>query len=226
MLFPIERLFELCTEQPFSEEKIKNYISETKMSREDITRTALKLCDYGHFSYAYYLYENEKEPSPEDLITFNWEALFNILIENGLDANLVICDDGINYKNVLQEVQYFDDGDLGARVLRNLLNNGGKPDIQIDGSVLFEEVDSELMLDILMSLYPHKWQLDNAWRFWLVMAGFGGTINGQCPIEMCNGFEPEDFREFERFDYNIKWSEEDFEMQIFDKETKTVAGIA
>ena len=33
-------------------------------------------------------------------------------------------------------------------------------------------------------------------------------------------------KEFEKFDYNIKWLEKDFEMQIFDKETKTVVAIA
>ncbi len=227
MVSHIEKLFELCKEQPFSEDIIRKYIINNQMNSEDVTRTALKLCDYGFCSYSDYLYENEKEPLPGDLITYNWETLFNLLVENGLDANLVICDDGINYENVMQEIKYFDDSDLGARILRNLLNNGGNPNITIDNCNLFEEIDSDLMLDILMDLYHHKWQLDKAWRFWLVMVGFGGTINnGQCPVEMCAGFEPDIFKEFEKFDYNIKWLKDDFEMQIFDKETKTVVGIA
>ncbi len=227
MLSHIDRLFELCKEQPFSEEKITKYILDNKMSSEEVTRSALKLCNYGFCSYSDYLYEKEKEPMPEDLITFNWETLFNILIKNGLDANLVICDDGMNYENILQEIKYFDDGNLGAKILRNTLNHNGNPNIVIDNQNLFEEIDSDLMLDISMGLYHHKWQLDNAWRFWLVMVGFGGTINNvQCPVEMRDGFQVEIFKEFEKFDYNIKWFEKDFEMQIFDKETKTVVAIA
>ena len=223
----IESLFELCKEKPFCEDKIKKYILDNQMNSEAVTRTALKLCDYGFCSYSDYLYENEEEPLPENLRTYNWENLFNILIENGLDANLVICDDNINSKNVLQKIKYFDDGDLGARILRNILNNGGNPNIIIDNMNLFEEIDSDLMLDILMDLYHHKWQLDKAWKFWLVMVGFGGTINnGLCPVEMCDGFQPEIFKNFEKYDYTIKWLEKDFEMQIFNKETKKIVGIA
>ena len=174
-----EKLFELCAEKPFDEEKIRKYISDNKMNSEEITRTALKLCDHGFCSYSVYLYEHEKEPLPEELETYNWEALFNILIESGLDANLVICDDGINYENILQSLQYLDDGDLSARILRNILKNNGNPNILIDGLSLFANTDSDLMFDIQMGLYHHKWQLDNAWRYWLVMVGFGGTINNQ-----------------------------------------------
>ena len=68
---------------------------------------------------------------------------------------------------------------------------------------------------------------DNAWRYRLVMVGFGGTINnGQNPVEMCNGLKPDIFKEFEKYDYRIKRSEEDFEMEIFDKETKITVATA
>ena len=220
-------LFELCTEQPFDEGKIRKYISENKMSSEEVTRTALKLCDHGFCSYSDYLYEHEKEPLPEELETYNWEALFDILIECGLDANLVICDDGINYENLLQSLQFLEHGDLSARILRNVLKNNGNPNILIDDLGLFADIDSNLMIDIQLSLHHHKWQLDNAWRYWLVMVGFGGTINnGQSPVEMCNGLQPDIFKEFEKYDYRIKRSEEDFEMEIFDKETKITVATA
>lgn len=222
-----EKLFELCAEQPFDKEKIKIFISDNKMNCEEVTRTALKLCDHGFCSYSDYLYEYEKEPLPEELETYNWESLFDILIDSGLDANLVICDDGINHENILQSLQYLDNGDLSARILRNILNNNGNPNILIDGSSLFSDIDSDLMIDIRMSLYHHKWQLDNAWRYWLVMVGFGGIkTDGPCPVEMCNGLQADIFKEFEKYDYRIKRSEEDFEMEIFDKETNMVVAIA
>ena len=76
----IEHLFELCKEQPFNIEKIKNYIIDNKMNSEQVTRVAIKLCNYGVCSYSEYLYQNEKEPLPGDLITYNWEELFDVLV--------------------------------------------------------------------------------------------------------------------------------------------------
>ena len=166
-----EKLYELCVEQPFDKEKITGFIKYNKPDSEQITRTALKLCEVGSCSYSDYLYTHEKEPLPEELITYKWEELFDVLIEAGLDADLIICDDGRSYENVLQELQFFDDGDLGAKIVRNILNKAGNPNIIIDCESLFEDIDGKLMLDIQLGCYYHKWQLDNAWRFWLVMVG-------------------------------------------------------
>ena len=219
----IDGLYELCKEQPFDTEKIKLYIESNNMNSEAVTRAALKLCDHGMFSYSDYIYMNEKEPQPEELSTYNWELLFDVLIDNGLDANLVTCDDGINYENVLQSVLYFDDGDLSARLLRNILSKGGTPNIVIDNTPFFVEVDADFILDIDMGLYPHKWQVDNAFRSWLVLVGFGGIIkDGKLPVKMREGYAPQIFKEFEKFDYRITRTEKDFELEIIEKETGTV----
>ena len=223
MIDCIDGLLELCKEQPFAIEKIQCFITSNNMNSEEVTRAALKLCDYGMFSYSDYLYEYEKEPQPSDLRTYNWEQLFNILIDNGLDASLVICDDGRNFQNILQSVGYFDDCDLGARVLRNILSKGFSPNIVIDNMSFFEEVDANLIMDIDMGLYPHKWQLDNAVRFWLVLVGFGGVIKGdKVPVDMCENYSPQIFREFEKFDYNIIYADNDFELRIIEKETNNL----
>ena len=39
---------------------------------------------------------------------------------------------------------------------------------------------------------------------------------------MRDGYQAEVFREFERFDYRITYSEKEFDMEIFEKETGTV----
>lgn len=219
----IDGLFELCKEQPFDTEKIQGFIASNNMNSEEVTRAALKLCDYGMFSYSDYLYEYEKEPQPNDLRTYNWELLFNILIDNGLDANLVICDDGRNFENILQSVKYFDDADLAARVLRNILSKGFSPNIVIDDIPFFEDVDDNFIMDIDMGLYPHKWQVDNAFRFWLVLIGYGGVIKGdKIPVDMCENYSPQIFREFEKFDYNIIYANNDFELKIIEKETNNL----
>ena len=219
----IDGFYELCIEQPFNAEKINTYIHNNKMTAEDITCTAIKVCDYGMFSYGEYLCENNKEPMPQDLVTYNWEALFNVFIENGLEANLVICDNGIDYENILQSLRHLDDGDLNARILRNVLSKSGTPNFNIDNISFFEEIDSNFMTDIQMGLYPHKWQLDNAFRFWLVLIGFGGVIkNGERPINMRDNNSPGIFKEFEKFDYHIISKDNDFELQIINKQSGAI----
>ena len=219
----IEALVELCKEQPFNAEKIQNYISRNGMGGEAVTRAALALCEHGMFAFGDYLSMHGRQPSPQELVTYNWEALFNVLLENGLDADLVICDDGHNHENILQSIQFLDDGDLNARIARNILLHQGTPNIVIAGGSLFQEVDGSLMIDIEMGLYPQKWKLDNAVRFWLVLVGFGGLIiDGRSPVKMRDGYQAEVFREFERFDYRITYSEKEFDMEIFEKETGTV----
>lgn len=226
MVNKIDGLFEVCKEQPFDVKKIQSFITENNMNSEEITRVALKLCDYGMFSYSDYLYEYEKEPQPSDLRTYKWEQLFNILIDNGLDANLVICDDERNHENILHSIMHFDDGDLSARVLRNILSRGFSPNILIENTSFFEEVDCNLIMDIDMGLYPHKWQLDNAIRFWMVLVGFGGVIkDNKLPVNMCENYSPHIFREFEKFDYDIIYTENDFELRIIEKDTNNIVAM-
>ena len=219
----IDALVELCKAQPFSTEKIQNFISQNNMGSEAVTRAALALCEHGMFAFGDYLSIHGKEPSPHELATYNWEALFNVLLENGLDADLVICDDGRNYENILQSIRFLDDGDLNARIARNILLLQGTPNTIIDGETLFGEVDGSLMIDINLGLYPQKWMLDNAFRFWLVLVGFGGLIvDGKSPVNMCDGYQVEIFRDFEKFDYRITYNTKEFDMEIFEKETGTI----
>ena len=219
----IDGLFELCKEQPFDVQKIQNYISSNQMTSEEVTRATLKLCEYGYWSYSDYFFVKNKEPQPEELPTYNWESLFDILIDNGLDPNLVVCDDGVNYENVLESLQHFDDGDLGARIARNILSKGGTPNVMIDHTSLFEDVDIDFIMDVNMELYPYKWQVDVVFCFWLVLVGFGGVVkDGELPVTMRENYTPDIFKEFEKFTYNIIREKDDFELQIIEKETNTI----
>ncbi len=223
----IDLLVQLCKEQPFGIDKIQAYILNNKLNSEEITRAAIELCEYGMFAYGDFLSVQNREPELHELRTYNWETLFDIFIENGLDADLVFCDDGINHENILQSIQYFDDGDLGARVLRSILSKGGDPNVLIDNHPFFEEVNSDFIIDIQMGLYPEKWQVDNVFRFWLVLIGFGGNLNqDSCTVEMINGHSPEIFKEFEKYDYEIVWEENDFDMRIFEKKTGALVATA
>lgn len=221
--FYVDGLVQICLEQPFDTEKIECFIKNNNMNSEDVTRAALKLCEYGSFSYGEYLYEHGTEPKSGELCTFGWDRLFNVLISNGLDAESVICVDGRGCENVLSSLQYLDDGDLGARILRNILSAGASPNTVIDGTPFFEDVDINFIMDVEMGLYPHKWQRDNAFRFWLVLVGFGGVIKGaKLPVTMCGNRSPDIFREFERFDHDVIYYGNDFELRIIEKESMDI----
>lgn len=223
----IDLLVQLCKEQPFSTDKIQTYILNNKLNSEEITRVAIEVCEYGMFAYGDFWFHQNREPEPHELRTYNWETLFDIFIENGLDPDLVICDDKSDHKNILSFLRYLDDGDLGARILRKVLTKGGNPNILINGESFFEEEDSDFMLDILMGLYREKWQVDNVFRFWLVLIGFGGNLNNDsCTVEMINEYSPEIFKDFEKFDYRIIWENNDFDMRIFEKETGALVATA
>ncbi len=223
----INSLIQLCKEQPFNVDKIQRYVLENKLNSEEITRVAIDLCEYGMFAYGDFWFDQNREPEPHELRTHNWETLFDIFIENGLDPDLIICDNERDHKNILSFLRYLDDRDLGARILRKVLTKGGNPNIFIDGESLFKEEDSDFMLDILLGLYPEKWQVDNVFRFWLVLIGFGGNLNnGSCTVEMINEYSPEMFKDFEKFDYHIIWGENDFDMRIFNKETGVLVATA
>ena len=63
MMDRIDGLCKLCMKQPFDIEEIQCFIKSNNMNSEEVTRAALKLCDYGMFSYSDYLYEYEKNPN-------------------------------------------------------------------------------------------------------------------------------------------------------------------
>ena len=219
----IDCLFELCKQQPFDIEEIEKYISENKLNSEEVTRAAITLCDCNMFSYQDFLEENGREPFPQELPTYNWEELFNILIKNGLDPNLIICDDRKNHSNIFVSLGGLDDGDLNARIARNILEHGGNPNIIIDGVSFFERINFDLVFDMRSNLYQYKWQRDNAFRFWLVFVAFGGVIDdNECQVSMIDDNERYIFKDFEKFDYCFIREKSYFELQIYDKETKAV----
>ncbi len=219
-------LLSLCLEIPFDAEKAERYIKENRLSGEDVTRMAIKLCEEIGYARVDFVWEHGREPEENELTQRNSEEIFSVLIENGLDPNLVICDNGTDYENIMQSLTCIQHGNDGVKILRKLLLGGGDPNIVIDVTPFFEEFDMDFTLDAEMNLYPHKWQMDNAFAFWLVLMGFGGKIkNRDCPVSMQNGCKAEIFRDFEKFDYRIKRSKDDFTLEIFFRETGEIAAI-
>ena len=223
----IADLVQLCLQQPFSVEEIQNYICRFDMTGEEVTRAAIEVCGEGGFSYGEFLYDNERKPLPQELITYNWELLFDVFIEHGLDPNMIIVDKHGEKNNILFDLSNVDGWDLSARITRNILRRGGTPNLEINGITVFKKVDFDLVQDIALGLYEEQSDLDSTVWLWMVLMGFGGLINGErCPVMMQNGYGVEVFKEFERFTYELRFPpKQEFEMYIYEKETGNLVAI-
>ena len=221
----VNGLVSLCKKKPFDTELIEKYIAENKMDSDSVTRAAIELCEYGLCDYDDFVFENNREPSPEELRTHRWDELFDVFIQNGLDPELVICDDGINRENIIQSLQFIDNGNIGAVILRNILNKSGSPNMVVDCNGFFEEFHVDFTWDVEMGLYSQRRLEATAFRFWLVLMGFGGAVSWrEKPIDTVEGFDVADFKSFELFDYRTERDNGACKIIIFLKSTgETVA---
>ena len=219
----INELYQLCICCPFNKASIEECIHRNNMDSNAITRTAVKVADYGSFSFSDFLYSTHREPQEGELRTSGWEELFTLLLDYGLNPDQVTYDLSSEGDSVLSLLNCFDDGDLGARIARILLRRRGDPNTVVEYEPLFVTIDDDFSFDIGYNTYHEKWRQDIAFRFWLVLMGFGGVLrNGKCPVTMHNNQSPTIFRNFEKYDYCVKYMKTDYELYIFEKETGIV----
>ncbi len=119
--------------------------------------------------------------------------MISLLIEFGLDPNLIV-----NYENPIWSARFIDAPNIGASVLRLLLENGGDPNhfYPSDNITIFDYIYGNVCLDELDFDYDHTVQ------YWLVLMAFGGRdSNGNLPLVMLNGNSVEIFKNFELYDF-------------------------
>ncbi len=213
----ITTLFELCNKPNANLAEIEQYIIGHKATPEEITYVAIRLAKNNIFEIHEFDYTEERKPSPENLVTTNWERLFELFIKYGLLPNLIYTTDGINYYNVMQEIRHIDNGDVAPIIIRNLMECGGDPNLVIDGESLFHEIDFDIIFDIVE--LDNKRLFDIEFKIWLVLMGYGGCVeNRECPVKLKDGCAIEMFKNFEDFDYAIEWIPKEWIMHIFRKD--------
>ena len=119
-----------------------------------------------------------------------------MLIEQGLDPNLVVNDD-----NPIWNVMWIDAPNIGASVMRLLLENGGDPNhyLSSEGETVFDYISFKVSYDEYTHDYFHTVQC------WLVLMGYGACWkDGEIPLAMLNGNSVEIFKKFELYDYTIE----------------------
>lgn len=212
----ISTLFNMCNKADADLNKIEQFIVESTATPEEITCTAIKLANANIFEIHMNDYSEENIPSPHDLITSNWEQLFDIFIHYGLLPNLICKMKGDNDYNIMEEIFYIDNGNIAPIIMRKLLEHGGDPNINIDGEHWFSYVDFKIVFDVVE--LNNKRLFDIEFKIWLVLMGYGGYIKDhECPVKMNAGYTPEIFKKFEDFDYSIEHIPNDWIMHIYRK---------
>lgn len=202
-----EYLLELCHKSEMNIAEIEQYLNESGLNPEEITRLAIRLAD--HYSYD----PTQEQLLSEERIETKLIEVFKVFFKYGLQPNLIIED-----RNIMQEIRYIYYGNTAPVLVRMLLEYGLNPNLEADGETIFEELDFDIVFDVVE--LENKALFDIEFKVWLVMMGYGGIIKGgRCPVELKNGYEIEMFKRFEDFDYEIEFLKKDWIMHIFNKES-------
>ena len=130
-------------------------------------------------------------------------VLLEELLKNGFDPNIRL--DTYEY-NVLYTLQYVDVPFLAATATRLLLEHGADPYIQDDdGECLFYKIDGDIAIDI--GLLPERF-VQSLFQCWLVMVGYGARPEKVEPFHLNTGHSYDELKEFEFFDWKIRYEPE------------------
>ncbi len=202
-----EYLLELCHKPESNIAEIEQYLNESGFNPEETTHLLFRFLE----EYAYHF--ECPRPLPDDLIEPKLIEVFKVFSKYGLQPNLII-----NELNIMQVIRHIYYGNTAPVLVRMLLEHGLDPNLEVDGETIFEELDFDIVFDVVE--LENKALFNIEFKVWLVMMGYGGTIQGgRCPVELKNGYEIEMFKRFENFDYEIEFLKKDWIMHIFNKES-------
>ncbi len=105
-----------------------------------------------------------------------------IFLAYGLDPNAVV-----NEKSILRAVCYIDNGYLAADTLALLFENGGRPDVQTDGSTLFSDIDFDVIFDAANQ--EDRRRYDALVHCWFVCLGYGAKPAKGEALDVFGGFD-------------------------------------
>lgn len=190
----IKRVFK---ETPSNLQKIRELITEHNLTKDELAELAIDFTDNCFCEYSQALNPECEFVTIETMCSNHIVEAIEILLEFGLDSNTIIDDD-----NAMWNTMWIDAPNIGAEVLRLLLENGGDPNhlIPSEGETLFEYSDFKVSYDEYTHDYFYTVQC------WLVLMAYGAcwSNNGEIPLEMIGGNSVEIFKSYELYDYYIE----------------------
>lgn len=212
-----QRILEEMLQLPPDMTGLRALLEGEKPTSEQLAMTANQFMEIGCWREVdEFVYAHGRQPEPAELHSTYIFSLMQLLLEYGMNPNLVIDGD-----NVMEWMGFVDFPYVSADTMRLFMEHGGDVDLIIDGDTMFMGI----YYDIVFGAFEQEDRqfYDCLVHLWLVLIGYGGRIPGnECPLNMKDGKAPEIFRQHERFDWEIERTsavEAGWIMHILDRET-------
>lgn len=197
--------------------EIDAFLQKNELSQEDFVDIAVEIIDSIEFDYVDFIQDNNRKPGNGEIHVLYLYSLMELLLKHGMDPNAVV-----KGNNVMAQITFVRGGYIAADIMRLFMEYDGKANLMLEYETLFDMVDFDVYY---MPLEFDEEELPEAFLYithiWLVLLGYGGCFkDGTVPIEMCDGYTIDIFKEHEKFevgykaDENNKWS-----MSVYEKAT-------
>jgi len=220
----IDEIKRIFREEPFNLQRVRELLSEHNFSKEELAVLAIDFTDNCFCEYLQAIDPECKFVTMENLCSNHIVEAVELLLEFGLDPNTIIDDD-----NVMWNAMWIDTPNVGAAVLRLLLENGGDPNhlIPSEGETLFEYIAFKVSYDEYT--HDHLYTV----QCWLVLMAYGACWrgNGEIPITMIGDNLVDIFKNYELYDYEIEPLPQEpgkygcWRMHIYNIETKEEVAV-
>lgn len=222
----MKELYDACAGIPADIGRIRMLLKAKSFSPDQLAEVYIQhLEDRCEFEPRNFDSENGRYPGKEEIHSGSIYDLAEIFLEYGMNPNFIRDDNSI-----LLSLKYVAFGQLCADTARLILEHGGDPNLKVEGSTIFEELDFDIIFDAREFFSGEEYiPPENARHFeavvhlWFVMMGYGGVLeNGRSPVSLKEGCSIEMLKQHERFDFSVSLNPEAYqgwELLIRDKES-------
>lgn len=216
-------LLDLLLEIPANMTAAECYLRNGSFTPSEVTRVAITyagecFCEAGDLTY------EQNIPHTEDVISGLHSTsileVIHLLLQYGLEPNGIYED-----FNIMDSLQYVDNGYLAADALALLLEHGGNPDLMqpSEGEPFFDAADFKLFFDGIEQ-YDRQ-RFDSFVHFWMVVVGYRNKYHdGRAALyREYNSSEYFDLRKLKNhrnYSFSLIHMQNDFAISIYENETR------
>jgi len=218
---PSKKLLNLLLQIPFQIEDAKKLIESQKYTHEELTSGAINFAQECRFN----IRDARTTPQINALgvaegfhSTYLYKIL-ELLMQYGIDVNAIIETDTHRY-NLMSSVMWVDNGYAAADSMRLLLENGGNPNLVVDGESVYDEFTFDIFFGAVEQ--EARWLYECWVHTWFVLLSFtqkssGGSLFKEYSTDEM--FSLHKLKDHRNYDFCLSGSEERPVVRIFDKKT-------
>lgn len=230
----MNNLRDACSKLPIDINQIEKLIQSNNYSSNDLAQVFSEYVEQCGYAADDFWLKNGRMPEKHEVYSGFLYSLLELFLKYGIDLNYTHTEDSYIYN-----LDYVDFEYTSADCYRLLLENGLDPNIPYSSWTFFDELDSNVILDVYYGLIDGD-DSDNShqgnWHFyevklhcWLVFIGYGAKpTSGTSAINLHKGYSYKIFRQHEKFDFRIIHDSTDkdgYKIHIFERDTKTEVGV-